>query len=199
MVQSNMTRQVERSSSTISAVLAAARKLFAINGFEATSIDDIGAKAGVAKGAVYHHFTSKEEIFTRVLEDVQAEIAAAPIPMAARKITDPVEQISAGVLRYLNAATEPNVKRILLIDGPIVIGWQKWREIDDRFFGAGAKAAVAHVLGKGVAAREIEALAHLVMGAVMEAALVCAVAADPRKMARDHASALHRMLAGLRE
>lgn len=193
-----MIRQVERSTSTIGAILAAARKLFASSGFEATSIDGIAAKAGVAKGAVYHHFTSKEAIFTRVLEDVQAEIAAAPIPAAARKIADPMDQIAAGVLRYLNAATESSVKRILLIDGPVVIGWGKWREIDDRYFGAGAKAALANAVGKDGSAREVQALTHLLMGAVMEAALVCAMAEDPKKAARDHASALRRMLEGLR-
>jgi AcrR family transcriptional regulator len=192
-----MVRQIERSSSTINAILVAARKLFATSGFDATSIDDIGAKAEVAKGAVYHHFVSKEAIFTRVLEDVQSEIASGPIPAAVLKIVNPLDQIAAGVLRYLSAATEPNVKRILLIDGPAVVGWRKWREIDDRYFGAGTKAALARALGKEVTARELDAATHLVMGAVMEAALVCATADDPRKMARDHASTLRKMLVGL--
>jgi len=193
-----MVKQSERSSSTIGAILAAARKLFGTQGFEATSIDDIAAKAGVAKGAVYHHFKSKEEIFTRVLENVQADIAATPAPASARKITDPIELIADGTLRYLNAATEPGVKQILLIDGPSVIGWRKWREIDDRFFGAGAKAALGYAMGSGAKPAEIEPLAHLLMGAVMEAALVCSSAADSKKAARELSSALRRMLKGLR-
>jgi AcrR family transcriptional regulator len=193
-----MVRQIERSSATISAILGAARKLFAANGFEDTTIDAIGAKANTAKGAVYHHFDSKAAIFTRVLEDVQSEIAAAPIPAAALKIVDPLDQIAAGVLRYLNAATEPGIKRILLIDGPAIVGWRKWREIDDHYFGARTKAALAIVLGKDASARELEALTHLVIGAVMEAALVCATAEDSKRMARDHASSLRKMLAGLR-
>ena len=193
-----MIRQIDRSAATIADILAAARKLFATAGFEATSIDGIAAKAGVAKGAVYHHFDSKEEIFTRVLEDVQAEIAASRVPAATRAMSDPLDMIAAETLRYLLAATEPSRKRILLIDGPAVIGWRKWREIDDRFFGAGAKAAMTHVLGAGAPPREIDAMTHLVMGAVMEACLVCATAPEPKKAARELSSGLRKMLEGLR-
>jgi AcrR family transcriptional regulator len=193
-----MNRQVERSSATIGAILAAARKLFASHGFDATSMDDIADQAGVAKGAIYHHFASKQEIFTRVLDALQAEIAAAPIPAAARQIPDVLDQIAAGVLRYLDAAMQPGVKRILFLDGPVVIGWGKWREIDDRYFAAGTKAALGHAFGKRISPRELDALAHLVMGAVMEAALVCAKADDSAKSAREHVAALRKMLEGPR-
>lgn len=193
-----MIRQLDRSAATIADILAAARKLFASGGFDATSIDDVAAKAGVAKGAVYHHFASKEEIFTRVLEDVQAEIAGLPPPAAARAMSDPLDLVAAGTLHYLLAATEPSRKRILLIDGPAVIGWKKWREIDDRFFGAGAKAAMTHVLGEGASPREIDAVTHLMMGAVMEACLVCATAPDAKKAARELSGGLRKMLQGLR-
>jgi len=193
-----MIRQIDRSAATIADILAAARKLFASAGFEATSIDGIAAKAGVAKGAVYHHFESKEEIFTRVLEDVQAEIAALPMPAATRALPDPLDITAAETLRYLLAATEPSRKRILLIDGPAVIGWRKWREIDDRFFGAGARAAMTIVLGPGAPPREIDAVTHLVMGAVMEACLVCATAPEPKKAARELSAGLRKMLEGLR-
>jgi AcrR family transcriptional regulator len=192
-----MVRQSVRTQSTIEAILAAARLLFTRDGFEGTSVDEIAALAGVAKGAVYHHFPSKEAIFTRVLEDVQAEIAARPPPASARALKDPLDAIAQGVLRYLKAATEPQNRRVLLIDGPVVIGWRKWREIDDRYFGAGARAAVAHVLGTGATARDIAAIKHLLMGAVMEAALVCAVADDPGRAARDMTNGLRRLLAGL--
>lgn len=194
-----MIRQFDRSAATIADILSAARKLFASESFDATSIDGIAAKAGVAKGAIYHHFDSKEEIFTRVLEDVQAEIAALPVPAATRAMTDPLDQIAAETLRYLLAATEPSRKRILLIDGPAVIGWKKWRDIDDRFFGAGAKMAMTHVLGAGASPRDIDAVTHLLMGAVMEACLVCATAPDAKKAARELSAGLRKMLQGLRQ
>jgi AcrR family transcriptional regulator len=192
-----MVRQAERSEATVRAIVAAARKLFAAHGFEGTSMDDIAARAGVAKGALYHHFPSKEALFTRVLDGVQAELAALPPPPSARRLTDPRDVIADAALRYLQAASEPGVRRILLIDGPAVIGWQKWREIDDRYFGAGTRIAVAAVLGPAAKPAEIDALAHLVLGAVMEAALVCAAADDPRSAARTLSGALRRMLDGL--
>src|SRR5882757_5028208 len=108
-----MIRQTERSAATIGAILAAARRLFAEEGFEATSIDAIAASAGVAKGAVYHHFQSKEEIFTRVLDGVQAEIATAPPSAAVRGAKTPFDAMAASVLDYLTAAVAPGIKRIL--------------------------------------------------------------------------------------
>jgi AcrR family transcriptional regulator len=193
-----MVRQSERREATIAAILKAARKLFSARGFDGTSIDDIAAAAGVAKGAVYHHFESKEEIFTQVLEGVQAELASLPPPPSVLKMSDPLDQIAALVLRYLIDANESEFRQILLIDGPVVIGWQKWREIDDRYFGAGTKAAIAGILGADAPAARVEALAHLFMGAIMEACLVCAKSQDPKKRARELSSALRLMLEGVR-
>jgi len=191
--------QAERSAATVEALERAARALFSARGFAATSIDDIAARAGVAKGAFYHHFAAKQEIFVRVLDGVQAELAALPVPAASRRIADPLERIADAVLRWLLAASEPERKRILLVDGPAVIGWQRWREIDAKYFGAGARVALAAVLGERASAREVDALAHLLLGAVMEGALVCASAPDARRAAREVTAALRRLLSGLRE
>jgi len=192
-----LVKQAERSAETIAAIEAAARKLFAGRGFAETSIDDIAARAGVAKGAVYHHFASKEAIFARLVDAVQAELAAELAGAPPRRVADPADAFADAVLRYLLAASEPERKRILLIDGPAVIGWQAWREIDAKYFGAGTRIAVAALLGADPAARAVEAVSHLVLGAVMEAALVCASADDARRSARDFSAALRRMLAGL--
>ncbi len=190
-----MVSQAERRDATIRAILAAARKLFGAHGFGATSIDDIAAKAAVAKGAVYHHFSSKEEVFARVLEDVQEELAARQMA-APQKSGDAADRIAAGALRYLLAACEPGTKQILLIDGPAVLGWVKWREIDMRHFGAIAKAAIGGLIPDATP-KQSEAVQHLLLGAIMEAALVCATAADPRKTARDHVAELKKLLKGL--
>jgi AcrR family transcriptional regulator len=192
-----MPTQADRRAATIALILNEARRLFAERGFEAASIDDIAAAAGVAKGAVYHHFESKEAVFQRVLEDIQAALLAAPPPPEALAGNDPVELIVGGVLRYLLAASEPEVRRILLIDGPAVIGWRRWREIDDRYFGAGARLAMRLLLGERATEADVAATTHLVMGAVMEAALVCATAKDPKAAAEELCGALRPMLAGL--
>ena len=190
-----MVSQAERSEATIDAIRAAARKLFGASGFEATSIDDIAARAGVAKGAVYHHFSSKEEVFERVLEDVQEELAARQMSVPPRS-NDPADRMAAGALRYLLAACEPGTKQILLIDGPAVLGWSKWREIDMRYFGALAKTAIDGLL-PGAPSRRKETIQHLLLGAIMEAALVCATASDPKKTARELMTEFRKLLRGL--
>jgi AcrR family transcriptional regulator len=192
-----LVKQAERSAGTIGAIESAARKLFASRGFAETSIDEIAARAGVAKGAVYHHFASKEAIFARLVDALQAELAAELAAAPPRRGGAPVDRFADAVLRYLLAASEPARKRILLIDGPAVIGWQAWREIDAKYFGAGTRLAVAALLGADPAPRAVEALAHLVLGAVMEAALVCATADDPRRSARDFSAGLRQLLGGL--
>ena len=194
-----MPSQAERRSATIAAILTAARALFAERGFEATSIDDIALAAGVTKGAVYHHFASKEAIFVEVLDAVHRDIANAPPPTDLLTITSPIDFLAAGVLAYLAAICEPAARRILLIDGPVVIGWARWREIDDAYFGAGARLLLRRVLGPGASEREVDAATHLTMGAVMEAALACATAQNPAEKARDLSQALKRMVRGLRD
>ena len=173
-----MPSQAERRAATTAAILASARALFAERGFEATSIGDIALAAGVAKGAVYHHYPTKEAIFLEVLDAVHRDVAAAEPPGDLIGVTDPVELIGAAVLHYLTTVGEPATRRILLIDGPVVIGWARWREIDDRYFGATARFATAAVLGPKATASEIDTAAHLLLGAVMEAALACATARE---------------------
>jgi AcrR family transcriptional regulator len=192
-----MSSQAERRAATGAAILASARTLFASRGFDAASIDDIAEGARVAKGAVYHHFESKEAIFTTVLDGVQREIQQAQVPAGLRIEGDLADRMAAGVQHYLLTASAPAHRRILLIDGPAVIGWRRWREIDDQYFGAGARQAVAALLGESASPAEIDALTHLIMGAVMEAAMVCATAADVETAARDLTGALRRALKGL--
>src|ERR1700761_1206127 len=105
-----MSTQSERRAATVAGILASARNLFAERGFEATSIDDIAEGASVAKGAVYHHFESKEAIFTQVLEGVQAEIFATPPPPDVRLDGALPDLMADGVERYLLAASAPGVR-----------------------------------------------------------------------------------------
>jgi AcrR family transcriptional regulator len=190
-------KQQERREATIAAILKTARAAFGERGFAATTIDSIADDCGIAKGAVYHHFASKEALFTAVMESVQVDVARAPIPPQDARLTDPLDQIAAGVLRYLIATSEPEIRRILLIDGPAVVGWQKWREIDARIFAAAAKPAIGRALGSATVA-QIDAVVHLVMGSVTEAALVCAASARPKAQARTFVAELRAMLEGLR-
>lgn len=189
-----MTTQAERSAATIASIISAARQLFAARGFAATSIHDIARRAGVAKGAVYHHFDSKAEIFLRVFEQMTGTLAAevAASAAAGESILDHFE---LGMLKYLTSIAGDRFRQVLLIDGPAVLGWEKWREIDRRYFGGATQPPVEGTQHIRVSAREIAAIGHLIAGAVSEAALVCAISEHRVREARDFTSALRKMLA----
>jgi AcrR family transcriptional regulator len=180
----------------VAAIHAAARELFAKKGFAATTMDDIASRAGVAKGAVYHHFGSKEEIFERVLDGVFLEVGAR-LRSAAEAGGDLFEGMVKGTEIYLERVTATEVKRMVLVDGPAVLGWNKWREIDQRHFGRMLKAPLAQMLGAKLGAADVEAQFHLLSGAIMEAALISATSKNPRKKAQELSSGLRLLLAGL--
>src|SRR5580704_3747230 len=152
-----MVSQAERRAATIAAILKAAEKEFGTRGFDATTIDDIAVRAGVAKGAVYHHFDSKEEIFEQVLDSILAGIARE-LPAIAARGRDLVDQMVLGTEAYLLAVTAADTRRILLIDGPAVLGWNKWRAIDQRHFGHMTNMPLAPGAGNGMKRREIATL-----------------------------------------
>jgi AcrR family transcriptional regulator len=189
-----MVTQAERRSTTIRAILDAARNLFISRGFEQTSVDEIAGRAQVAKGAVYHHFASKELIFAQVFEEMTAELAAL-VPPAARAGKDVLDSIRRGTLKYLTSISGDEFRQVLLIDGPKVLGWEHWRAIDARYFGGTMNTPVGAALASRASAREIEALGHLIAGAISEAALVCAASDHRVRAAKDLSAALQKMLA----
>ncbi len=189
-----MASQAERRSTTTRAILDAARRLFTARGFEQTSVDDNAAQAGVAKGAVYHHFDSKELIFARVFEEMTAELAAL-VPRAALAGKDLLDSIGRGTLKYLTSISSDEFRQVLLIDGPRVLGWEQWRAIDARYFAGNMNAPLGARMRGRASAREIEALGHLIGGALSEAALLCATSKDRARTARDLTAALQKMLA----
>jgi AcrR family transcriptional regulator len=189
-----MATQAERREATIAALDRAAQLLFETRGFPDTTIDDIVAKAGVAKGAFYHHYESKEAVFTKVLEGVQSAVAREVAAVAA-KSADPVERLRAGLRVYIEACERPNVRQVLLIDGPTVLGWIRWRKIDDRFFGEMTRRTVAAALGSNATATHVQAVASLIAGAFAEAAMVGA--ANSKLKSRDLGAAMDLLLKGL--
>lgn len=193
-----MARQAERSAATIDAVVSAARKLFMTRGFEAVSIDDIAAAAGIAKGGVYHHFSSKQAIFEVVLDRVQAQLASElNARLAANTGKRTPETVATNVLEYLKAASEPGLRRLILIDGPVVLGMPRWREIDDRYFFEPTRSGLAAIMGPKASRKQVEAASRLVAGAIVEAALATGASDNPAAAARMYCTALKSMLAGL--
>lgn len=195
-----MAPQAERSARTIDAILASARRLFVSRGFEAVSIDDIAESAGIAKGGIYHHFRSKRDVFEATLDAVQGELASElEARISANKGKRTPQTIAANILAYLEAATEPGYRRLLLVDGPVVLGWRRWREIDDRHFMASIRSGLVAVMPAGTSADNIDSATSLIAGAAMEAALDCGATADPLRTARRHCRNLEKMLCGLRD
>lgn len=192
-----MVRQVERSAATTSAILSAAHTLFRERGYDAVTIDQIAEHAGCKKGAVYHHFDSKRSIFERVLDGVQANLATA--------LAKPVERAFAArsplgmakcIQMYLEGANADDVRQILLVDGPVVLGWKRWREIDERHF-AGMVLAGISILMEGVRPKStVESATRLTLGAIMESALACSTTADPVATAAKFYGPFELMLSG---
>jgi AcrR family transcriptional regulator len=171
--------QAERSAATRQALLAAGRSLFADRGFAGASQEDIVERAGVTRGALSHHFGTKQGLFLAVLEDVQGDVAGR-ISRAAMEGRDPMEQLRLGCLAFLDAAMDPAVGRIVLLDAPAVLGWQTWREID-AVHGLGlVTEALDHVMDAGMIDRQpVQPLAHVLLAALNEAAMLVANADDP--------------------
>jgi AcrR family transcriptional regulator len=193
-----MARQADRSAATIRRILDTARELFATQGYDAVSIDMIAAAAGLTKGACYHHFASKQDLFERLVDEVQGTIAARLDELAGRPTGPPSPQsIASGAVAYLRLANDPEIRRLLLADGPSVMGWQRWREIDDRHFAGRVRGGLTYLLGPAANADQIEAGTRVIMGAIMEAALASGSAADPEPVVERYGLTLERLLAGL--
>jgi AcrR family transcriptional regulator len=189
-----MATQVERRKETVAAIDRAAQQLFETRGFSNTTVDDIVAEAGVAKGAFYHHYESKEAVFTNVLERLQSALACEVLEGTAKSKT-PVAALRSGLRVYIEACERSNVRQVLLLDGPSVLGWTRWREIDDKYFGDMTRRAVAAALGPRATVLHVQAVAALIAGAFAEAAM--SSVASAKLHSKDLVEAMNVLLRGL--
>lgn len=193
-----MAKQAERRAATTEAILKAGRRLFGDRGFAATTIDDIAEAAEVAKGAVYHHFATKEAVFAAVFELVSRDLVAE-IDSAVRTEKDVLAAIVAGTQHYFAACAKGPTGQIILRDGPAVLGWERWREIDAQHFGGKFPRALTAAMEAGLIARQpIEPLARLLLGAVTEAAVACAGRSDVLKAGSEYSRAFKSLIEALR-
>src|SRR5256885_9793903 len=135
-----MNKKAERGQTTRERLIAVATRLFADRGYEDTSIEAVLHESGLSRGALYHHFASKEALFEAVLEAVEEQVGVDLIA-EVEGIADPVELVRTASLAWIRLAGDPVVQRIVLLDGPSVLGWQRWREIEERYGLCGMKAA----------------------------------------------------------
>jgi len=193
-----MATQLERRTETRAAIIRAAKRLFGDRSFAATTMDDIAAGARVAKGAVYHHFKTKEAVFEAVFDEASRELVME-VDRIARGEKDALAAIAAGTQAYFAACARGAMEQIILRDGPAVLGWERWRAIDSEHFGGKIPRGLTAAMEAGLIARQpVEPLARLLLGAVTEAAVACAASTDVKKTGADYARALHSLLDSLR-
>jgi AcrR family transcriptional regulator len=174
-------RRVERGRATRERLVEAGRELFGAHGYEGTSIEAVLRLAGVKRGALYHHFESKKELFDAVLDRVVSDVskAVAAAAAAAARGVDPVAGLRAGCSAWLRAALDPAIQRIVLLDPPSVVGWARWREIDELHTLGGLRRNLDLIAGTGrLPLGQTDLLANMVLAALSEAAMHIARATD---------------------
>lgn len=186
--------RLQRGATTRAHLVATARELFGRDGYEHTSIEAIQRQSGVARGALYHHFSSKEALFDAVLDQVVAELAAAASD-AARGAKDPAKALRNGCGRWLQLAQDAAIQRIVLLDAPAVVGWQRWRELDEIHVLGLVRTNLHQLAQQGrLPAADADLLANMVLAAVNEAAMVVLGADDPEAALRRGLRALDALL-----
>jgi AcrR family transcriptional regulator len=195
-----MSIREERSEATRAQLIRTATELFAARGYAGVGTEDVVRGAGVTRGALYHHFADKRELFAAVHEQLEGELITAigqRLADAAR--SDPAEVLVLGMSAFLDACLQPAVLRITLQDAPTVLGWSRWREVSERY-GLGLTVTVLRTAMDAGALRRQEPrpLAHLILGALAEAAQLIAHAPDPEAARAEVEPALLSLLAGLR-
>ena len=188
--------QADRTAATREALITAARTLFADHGYAQIGTERVAQAAGVTRGALYHQFSDKAELFAAVLEAVEVDLTTHLIDVVSGVASDdPLAALVAGVDAWLDASTRPEVRQIVLLDGPAVLGWERWRAVGERY-GLGLVTGLLSELmeAEAIPRQPVEALAHVLIGALDEAVLFIALAADPVRARADVATVLHRLV-----
>ncbi|OCB51969.1 transposase [Mycobacterium vulneris] len=189
--------QAERARATIDQILVVARERFAADGYDNTFVDNVAERAGMTKGALYHHFEGKRGLFAAVFENEQRAIGEA-VNRAARGTKDSWQRFLRGCRGFFDAVLDPGVQRITLIDAPAVLGWEAMRDLEDEHVTSLLRLGLAQVIADGhLPEQRVEPLAHLLHGAMCEAAMTVARSSDPERESRDSMAALERLLNGI--
>jgi AcrR family transcriptional regulator len=190
-------RQTERSAATRARLVTAARELFAERPYADVGTEEIVRRARVTRGALYHHFADKRDLFRAVHEQLEAEL----VDSIARQLgesasADPVEGLRTGVRSYLDACEDPSFARITLIDAPAVLGWVEWRRIDEEHALKLIVLGLEGAMAAGALRRQpVMPLAHVLLGTMGEAGLRIANGEGKRE---EIEGALMALLDGLR-
>jgi AcrR family transcriptional regulator len=198
-VNTAIDRRAAHVEDTRAALLGAARTLFTEKGYAATGTEEIVQRAGLTRGALYHHFRNKEDLFRAVLELVEEELITDLVARGGAPAPDFWAGFRQGCQRFLDACNDPSVRQIMLVDGPAVLGWAQCREIGLPYgFGALHRSLDEALRLGALDPQPVEPLAHLLIAAISEAALYIAAADQPDAARDEMGAALDRLLESLR-
>lgn len=191
--------QAERAAVTRTALIDAARPLFANHGFSDVALESIVRAAGVTRGALYHHFADKTELFAAVFEQVEQEVASRMgEAIAASQASDPVEIMLLGANFWLDACADPEIQRIVLVDAPAVLGWTRWTEIGNRYNIGLVRALLTNAIDTGrIPPQPVEATALTMLGAMREATIFVSKAQDHDRARQEAGRVINRLIRAL--
>lgn len=191
-------RRAERGEATRAALVRAARELFSERGYGAVGTNEVVERAGVTRGAMYHHFREKKDLLRAVYEQTEEELIGATLERI-KDVDDPWERLVVGVRAFFDFCEDPRLRQIGLVDAPAVLGWQEWRDIGKRYVFGAVTFVLQDAMDQGVLRRaDVTHLAHLFIAALGEAALMLAAAEDPDQAREGVESTLLMMLEGMR-
>jgi AcrR family transcriptional regulator len=191
--------QVERSEATRGALVRAGRELFGSRGYGGVGTEEIVARAGVTRGALYHQFADKQDLFRAVLEAMEQEVIGRVAEQAVAGASGAEEVLRRAMGAWLDICEDPEVNRIMLLEAPGVLGWEEWRAIGERFGLGTTMALLEAAMDEGAIARQpTRPLAHVMIGAMDEAALYVARSEDRATARSEMDGVLGRLLKGLR-
>ncbi len=171
--------RAEQVAQTRAALVAAGRRLFGADGFRATSVEDLAREARVTTGALYHHFPTKTAVFEAVFVQAHTDLMTASAE-AAKGASDGLEELARGFEAFLDGILQPDMQRILIVDGPAVLGLARYTELDEQY----AHAVIVHALTAAAEAGTIsvedpETATRLLLGALTRGAMLIANSPDP--------------------
>jgi AcrR family transcriptional regulator len=190
-------KKVQQGEATREALLQAARTLFGERGYAATPLEEITSAANVTKGALYHHFDGKQELFAAVYEQVKREVSE--VAATAFLEPDPWEDLCTGCEAILDAHLDPSVRRILLHDAQAVLDADTIRRVENRHGAVVLRGALRRSIRAGVIQPlPLKTLALMLTGAILEGCMIIAHAEDQSQAREDVGDVLTSLLEGLR-
>jgi AcrR family transcriptional regulator len=191
------TSRADRAGATRTALISTGRRLFAERGYAAVPAEEIVREAGVTRGALYHHFDGKRDLFAAVVEEVEDELTQA-LGREALGQSDPVAVLRVGCSAWLDACLEPELQQIVLRDAPSVLGWEEWRALGDRYGLGLLRAALEGAMDAGALKKQpATPLAHVLLAVLDEAAMVVVRSDDVQASRAEMGHTLDGLIDGL--